>query len=89
LPTCGGFPSRAKTYALKATEATSLMQVTTAPAAPDYALSIPKAAEIAGVSKRTMWRLIEDGKVKSIRASVRRRIIMMSELSRHLSEGVS
>ena len=55
----------------------------------DYALSIPRAAEIAGVSERTMWRLVQDGTVKSIRASARRRIIMMSELSRHLSEGVS
>jgi predicted DNA-binding protein (UPF0251 family) len=55
----------------------------------DYALSIPKAAEVAGVSERTMWRLVQDGTVKSIKASARRRIIMASELSRHLSQGVS
>ena len=55
----------------------------------DYALSIPEAARIARVSSRTMWRLVSTAKVKSIRASERRRIIMASELSRHLSEGIA
>jgi predicted DNA-binding protein (UPF0251 family) len=53
----------------------------------DYALSISQAAKIARVSSRTMWRLIEKSQIKSIRASERRRIIMASELARHLSEG--
>ena len=55
----------------------------------DYALSIPEAAAIARVSSRTMWRLVSDSKIKSIRASERRRIIMASELARHLTEGVA
>ena len=54
----------------------------------DYALSIREAANIARVSDRTMWRLIGNKTIKSIRASERRRIIMASELARHLTEGV-
>ena len=56
---------------------------------PDRALSIKQAAERANLSVRTMWRLISDGTIKSVRASARRRIIMASELARHLSEGVA
>ena len=55
----------------------------------DYALSIPEAAAIARVSQRTMWRLVSTQKIKSIRASERRRIIMASELARHLTEGIA
>ena len=55
----------------------------------DYGLSLREAAEIAKVSKRTLWRLISDAKIKSIRVSARRRIIMASELQRHLAEGFS
>jgi excisionase family DNA binding protein len=55
----------------------------------DYALSIPQAAAIAGISPRTMWRLVSANEIKSIRASARRRIIMRSELDRHLSQGVT
>ena len=55
----------------------------------NYGLSIPEAAEIAGISSRTMWRLIGAGEVKSIRASVRRRIVMRSELDRYLSHGIT
>jgi hypothetical protein len=61
----------------------------TAPPETDYGLSIREAASIASVSPRTMWRLIESEKIKSIRASARRRIIMASELYRYLSEGIS
>jgi hypothetical protein len=55
----------------------------------DYALSIREAANIARISTRTMWRLIGNNTIKSIRASERRRIVMASELARHLSEGVA
>ena len=55
----------------------------------DRALSISQAADRANLSKRTLWRLISNGTIKSVRASTRRRIVMMSELERHLAQGVS
>jgi excisionase family DNA binding protein len=55
----------------------------------DRALSITEAAKRANLSKRTLWRLISDGTIKSVRASTRRRIIMTSELARHLRQGVA
>lgn len=55
----------------------------------DYALSITEAAKRAGISKRTLWRLISSGVVRSVKASTRRRIVMLSELERHLEQGVS
>ena len=54
----------------------------------DYALSIPAAAKAMGVSPRTMWRLIADGRVKSLQASQRRRIILTSEIRRLQQQGV-
>jgi len=55
----------------------------------DYGLSIREAAQRANVSPRTVWRLIRAGHLRALRVSERRRIIMASELTRHLSEGVA
>lgn len=53
----------------------------------DYAYSLKQAAAFCGVSLRTIRRLIESGKLNSVKASTRRRIIRRSELERHLSVG--
>ena len=55
----------------------------------DRALSIKQAAERASLSPRTMWRLIETAHQIRPSISAPPQIIMASELSRHLSEGVS
>ena len=67
----------------------SLNEEPCAPRRGDFALSIRQAAERANISVRTVWRLVNAGHLKAIRASARRRIIMASELERHLSEGVA
>jgi len=55
----------------------------------DRALSIKQAAERANLSTRTMWRLISNGTIKSVKASARRRVVMASELAEHLQRGVA
>ena len=54
----------------------------------DFGLSIREAAERANISERTVWRLVNAGHLRAIKASQRRRIIMDSELSRYLSHGL-
>jgi hypothetical protein len=47
-----------------------------------------QAAKRANISTRTLWRLVSAGHLKTIKVSKRRRIVMESELSRYLSEGL-
>jgi excisionase family DNA binding protein len=54
----------------------------------DFAYSINQAAELANISARTFWRLIEKHKIKTIKVSARRRVVLASELERYLNQGM-
>ena len=48
------------------------------------AVSIPEAAEICGVGKSTIYRLIDDGKIKR-RKLGKRALILISDLTEYMS----
>jgi excisionase family DNA binding protein len=52
------------------------------------ALSIADAAKALTLSERTIWRMIENGKIKSVKVSERRRVITAAEVARILAGGV-
>lgn len=49
---------------------------------PDDLVTVPKAAELAEVGLRTLWRWIHAGEVPVVRAESRRTMIRVSELKR-------
>jgi excisionase family DNA binding protein len=51
------------------------------------ALSIADAAKALTLSDRTIWRMIENGKIKSVKVSERRRVILAAEIDRILAGG--
>jgi excisionase family DNA binding protein len=51
----------------------------------DYVMSIPDAARVLSVCSRTVWRLVENRKLRAIRLSERRRGIMASEIAAYLN----
>ena len=53
----------------------------------DYVNSFGDVAAILGVSKRTVFRLVEAGRIKAINVSLRRRGVLASEVARVLNEG--
>jgi hypothetical protein len=54
-------------------------------AAIDPVLSIPQVAGVLNVSPRTVWRVIGEQKLRSLKMSQRRRGVLTSELQRYLS----
>ena len=50
----------------------------------DYVRTSKRAAAILSVCTRTVWRLIESGKLNAISISERRRGILASELARYM-----
>jgi len=54
----------------------------------DYVNSFGDVAGILGVGKRTVFRLVEAGKIKAINVSLRRRGVLASEVARVLNEGL-
>lgn len=55
----------------------------------NVAYSVAQAAEITSLSTRTLWRLIKQGKIATVRASARRRVILASELDRYFAQCVA
>jgi excisionase family DNA binding protein len=51
--------------------------------------SVPEAAEALGISVRTAWQLIAEGRLRSVRVSQRRRVVTDAEISRVLSGGLA
>jgi excisionase family DNA binding protein len=51
------------------------------------ARSVPEAAEALGVCVRTVWQLIAEGRIKSVKISPRRRVVTDAEINRILSGG--
>jgi excisionase family DNA binding protein len=51
--------------------------------------SVPEAAEVLGISVRTAWALIADGRLRSVKVSQRRRVVTDAEISRILSGGLA
>jgi excisionase family DNA binding protein len=51
--------------------------------------SVPEAAEILGVSVRTAWALIAEGRLRSVKVSQRRRVVTDAEIARVLSGGLA
>jgi excisionase family DNA binding protein len=49
--------------------------------------SIPEAAEALGVGVRTVWQLVAEGRIRSVKVSPRRRVITDAEINRILSGG--
>jgi len=54
----------------------------------DYVLPFRDVAEILNVSTRTVFRLVESGRIRAINVSLRRRGVLASEVARVLSEGL-
>jgi excisionase family DNA binding protein len=51
--------------------------------------SVPEAAELLGISVRTAWQLIAEGRLRSVRVSQRRRVVTDTEIARVLSGGLT
>ena len=63
------------------------MDVSTSITQPDTALSIKQAAQRLTLSRSTLYRLINNKKIPSVRVSEGRQVIMQSDLERYLNEG--
>ena len=52
----------------------------------DTALTLREAAKQLRISNQTLWRLRVEGKIKAIPVSIRKVVIMQSELNRYFEE---
>jgi len=50
----------------------------------DSALSLSEAAKILSIHKQSLYNLRKQGKIKAVRVSERRTVILRSELDRYL-----
>lgn len=50
--------------------------------------SIAEAADLIGISQRTLWRQVKSDKIRAVRVSARRLVITAGEIERVLSGNV-